>query len=149
MGSPLALEDFYRVADALHGRRIVDAYAIRWPDQNGFEAALLILDRGHCRIEADRDTDEVLVALNDDGDGLPVGSVDSALIDRDCLSHVINRELGWSWACYNSQGYRDAIMLSLSGVVPSVIFYAIASSVCVGRLSLKQHDDESQGQTAT
>ena len=132
MPSPLALEDFYRIADALHERVIVDAYALRWAEADDFEAVHLTLDSGHCRISANPDTDEIHIDFR--SDDLPGAAVNGPLIDRDTLSIAINQRIGWSWTCYNSQGYRDAVMISLSGVAPTLIFYAIASSVRVGRL---------------
>jgi len=141
MRSPLPLKDFYRVADALQARSIVDAYTIRWPRSKQYEAAHLILDKGRCRIEVDTDTDEVLISLDKRTDGTRAGAASRARMDRGCLAELVGKQLGWSWTCYNSQGYRDAVMLSVSGVVPHVIFYAIASALCVSRVSLDVDDE--------
>ena len=138
MRSRLPLKDFYRIADGLHARTIVDAYAIRWPRSKQFEAAHLILDKGRCRIEVDTGTDEVLVLLDKRTVGSRTTAASRARLDRGCLAELVGKRLGWSWTCYNSQGYRDAVMLSVSGVVPNVIFYAIASALCVSRVSLNR-----------
>ena len=136
MRKPMPLKDFYRIADGLNERTIVDAYAIRERRSKQYEAAHLILDKGRCRIEVDIDTDEVLVFLDKRKVGTRAAPASRARLDRRCLAGLVGKQIGWSWTCYNSQGYRDAVMLSVSGVVPQVIFYAIASALCVSRVSL-------------
>jgi hypothetical protein len=136
MRSPLPLKDFYRVADGLNGRTILDAYAIRWPRSKKYEAAHLILDKGSCRIQVDVDMDEVLIFLGKRAIGARAGTTSRTRLDRGCLAQVVGKKIGWSWTCYNSQGYRDVVMLSVTDVVPDLIFYAIASDLYINRVSL-------------
>lgn len=140
MPSPTPLKAFYRIADELHARTIVDAYAIRWARSKEYAAAHLILDKGRCRIEVDIDRDEVLVFLDKRHVGTRAAAASRARLDRGCLAKLVGKQLGWSWTCYNSQGYRDAVMLSISGVIPDVVFYAIASRLYISRVSLFVED---------
>jgi hypothetical protein len=145
MRSPLPLKDFYRTSDQLRDRTIVDAYAIRLPRSREYEAADLLLDNGQCRIAVDPNTDEIVVSIHSRRVPSRVVRAGRARLDHDCLAHLVGKKLGWSWTCYNSQGYRDAILLSVSGVVPDVIFYAIASSLRIRKVSLKSNKRKAAG----
>jgi hypothetical protein len=112
------------------------------PRSKRYEAAHLILDKGRCRIEVDSDTDEVLTFLDERIVGRSAATANRARLDRGCLAQLVGKKIGWSWTCYNQQGYRDAVMLSVSGVVPDVIFYGIASAVVISRVSLDVADEE-------
>lgn len=131
MRDPLSLTDFYPTADALQGRTIVDAYAIRDSELGQYASVHLLLDEGRLRIEIDIDLDEIKVIFDVDASGSLVPEVGLTL-DRAKLARLVGLQIGWSWACYNSQGYRDTLMLGVPGIIPNVIFHAIASGVRVG-----------------
>jgi hypothetical protein len=137
MRSALSLADFFPIADALHGRIIVDAYGLCEAGSRGYEAVHLILDKGWCRIDVDIDFDElhVLVEANS---AKHAPSSDARLVaDRTPLSALVGKEIGWSWTCYNSQGYRDTILMGVPGIAPRVIFHSIASAILIGVTSLE------------
>lgn len=47
----------------------------------------------------------------------------------------LGKELGWTWVAINQQGYCDSIMVSFSGIVPTVLLHVIASSIEVFSIS--------------
>ncbi len=137
MREALTLKQFFPTADALRGRRIVDAYALCDQESGLYGSVRLILDTGVCDFEADIDTDEILVSIRTEEEISLLRRDAAPLLDRERLSGLVGKEIGWSWSCYNSQGYRDAIMVAAPGVVPTVIFYVIASFICIGHLELE------------
>lgn len=42
---------------------------------------------------------------------------------------LLGKELGWTWVAINQQGYRDSVMLSFDGIVPTILLHVIASSI--------------------
>jgi hypothetical protein len=44
-------------------------------------------------------------------------------------SELMGKELGWTWAATNQQGYCDSVMMSFEGIIPTVLLHVIASSI--------------------
>ncbi|HEY2910374.1 MAG TPA: DUF6334 family protein [Gemmataceae bacterium] len=42
---------------------------------------------------------------------------------------LIGKNCEWSWVAWNQQGYRDSLMLSFDGAVPTVLLCVMASSI--------------------
>jgi hypothetical protein len=138
MRDALPLNDFFPIADALQGRTIVDAYAIGDSEsgEGEYQSVHLILEVGICRLEVDIDSDEIHAFVEIDRDESVLDTGATHVLNRDLLSPLVGKEIGWSWTCYNSQGYRDTIMMAVPGVVPTVVFHAVASRIRIGFMSL-------------
>jgi hypothetical protein len=95
---------------------------------------------GHNQIsfQANQDTDEVLISFG------PATIADEPLANdgyASLLSDMIGREVGWLWKCVNSQGYTDTVLLGCPTIVPRYVIHAIASSLCIGEITMHGIDN--------
>jgi Family of unknown function (DUF6334) len=137
MRTALPLDEFFPIADALQGRSIIDIYGLCELGSERYESVHLTLDKGWCRLTVDVDSDEIHASVGRDAE-VSLPRADAGLVvDRTRLSALVGREIGWTWTCYNSQGYRDTILMAVPGVVPNVVFHSIASAILVCVTSLE------------
>ena len=55
--------------------------------------------------------------------------------DNQPWKHLVGTDFGWGWVVINQQGYCDGVMLSFGGIVPTVLFTVMASSITVSVIS--------------
>lgn len=94
--------------------------------RNGFGKHGGLLARGLIRSTGERVHGSICYEITDKGR--------SVLAASEPWQKLIGKECGWTWVTINQQGYRDGVLLSFSGIVPSVMLHVIASSIEVFRI---------------
>ena len=108
--------------------RLGGVYEIR---EDGLVTGLILdVDGAELRFVVDPDTDSLEVEVQD-GDGIN----GAPRIRTTALEAFVGRELTWTWAATNSQGYSDSNLLAFDGIIPNVVIHAIGSEVRTYRIA--------------
>jgi hypothetical protein len=57
-------------------------------------------------------------------------------LDELCM---VGERIGWMWEAYNSQGYRDTMLIAFDGgIVPGIVFHVFGMGILAARFELER-----------
>lgn len=125
------LQHFFEVMDQLSSRGPRSLRSVEEGRVDGVRDTILLSfsDGSELYVSANADDDTAGVSLERPVTG--EARHFAPMAESPLWQSLIGKKLGWGWLTKNQQGYTDGVMLSFHGVIPSVLFYVIASGIDV------------------
>lgn len=128
MDSETQWKFFARNYEVVHGQNLVraigDLSVIDSEGMSCYSRIVLELDNSFIDILVN-DVSEIIVKINPI---LPPKNTEK-LVDVSELSNLIGNNLSWAWIGTNYLGYLDSLMFSFSGINPTIMLVACASTL--------------------